>query len=89
MPVLKGAARFTLCSGLTLIRTFHCSMSKEQSFLSLLKGLQIMLLYLFGFIFSVLIEFLFSAHIDAFTSKLIMLEKISSATLREKLGLIK
>lgn len=28
-------------------------------------------------------------HIDAFTSKLIMLEKISSATLREKLGLIK
>ncbi|XP_059714116.1 little elongation complex subunit 2 isoform X1 [Haemorhous mexicanus] len=29
------------------------------------------------------------AHIDAFTSKLIMLEKISSATLREKLGLIK
>nr|XP_005490335.2 little elongation complex subunit 2 isoform X1 [Zonotrichia albicollis] len=29
------------------------------------------------------------AHIDAFTSKLIMLEKISSAALREKLGLIK
>ncbi|NXB73475.1 ICE2 protein, partial [Donacobius atricapilla] len=28
-------------------------------------------------------------HIDAFTSKLIMLEKISPATLREKLGLIK
>ncbi|NXE63925.1 ICE2 protein, partial [Calcarius ornatus] len=28
-------------------------------------------------------------HIDAFTSKVIMLEKISSATLREKLGLIK
>ncbi|NXX27897.1 ICE2 protein, partial [Nicator chloris] len=28
-------------------------------------------------------------HIDAFTSKLIMLEKISSRTLREKLGLIK
>ncbi|XP_063025330.1 little elongation complex subunit 2 isoform X2 [Melospiza melodia melodia] len=28
-------------------------------------------------------------HIDAFTSKLIMLEKISSAALREKLGLIK
>ncbi|NXT70585.1 ICE2 protein, partial [Chaetops frenatus] len=28
-------------------------------------------------------------HIDAFTSKLIMLEKISSETLREKLGLIK
>ncbi|NWH29905.1 ICE2 protein, partial [Chloropsis hardwickii] len=28
-------------------------------------------------------------HIDAFTSKLIMLEKISAATLREKLGLIK
>ncbi|XP_054128759.1 little elongation complex subunit 2 [Melozone crissalis] len=28
-------------------------------------------------------------HVDAFTSKLIMLEKISSAALREKLGLIK
>lgn len=47
------------------------------------------LLRLFGFIFSVLIEFLFSGHIDAFTSKLIMLEKISPETLREKLGLIK
>ncbi|NXH49724.1 ICE2 protein, partial [Dicaeum eximium] len=31
----------------------------------------------------------FVGHIDAFTSKLIMLEKISPQTLREKLGLIK
>lgn len=48
-----------------------------------------MLLYLSGFIFSVFIEFLFSGHIDAFTSKLIMLEMIPRAALREKLGLIK
>ncbi|XP_041324699.1 little elongation complex subunit 2 isoform X1 [Pyrgilauda ruficollis] len=33
--------------------------------------------------------FFYIGHIDAFTSKLIMLEKISPATLREKLGLIK
>ncbi|NXH89498.1 ICE2 protein, partial [Edolisoma coerulescens] len=31
----------------------------------------------------------YTGHIDAFTSKLIMLEKISPETLREKLGLIK
>lgn len=48
-----------------------------------------MLLHLFGFIFNVLIEFFFSGHIDAFTSKLIMLEKISPETLKQKLGLIK